>query len=404
MKLINHYLVATASWFTAFGLHSVLFVWLLAVQLQESPDRIGYAQMLAALPTALLVLVAGALADHYGGRRLALGSQMLAAAVPLMLVVGLWLDQLSYPLLMFYGLMLGLANAFLTPARDGLINLIAPGQVQRVVVLSSLMQFGFQIAGFTLAGLATWVNPLYLLIFQSLVLLLGAWSLSRITISHDRRVSLEGTIWRHLSLSLIEGGKTLIRSPILRSVATLNCAMGLCFMGSYVVTLPILVRDVYGGQSSDLALLNGVNSIGLVVTILLLIRLGELRRPGRAMLLTQMTGSFFLGSCGLVDSFLLVLGLIFAWGACGGIAISMARSLMQSQAPTNMRARVMSFYIFSFAGAGAVGSLLAGQLTQHFGAANALWVMSAGMFTMSLIVTLSTRLWATSNRPEARPA
>ncbi len=390
---LRHYLTAVATWFFSFGIHQVLFVWLLTIWLRESADRVGYAQMTVTLPTTLLVLVAGALADQYGGRRLAIWAQGFALIAPASLIVGLWLDTLSYSWLIFYALVLGISSAFLTPARDGLVTLFAAGRLQRVVALSTLMQFGLQLVGFALAGAADRFHPVYLVTCQLLALAFGIWSLVCIRVSVDTRQTADlRLLLKHLRTSLVDGSRQILRSPVMRATGFLNCAMGLFFMGSYMVTLPLLARDSYDGNASDIALMNAVNSAGLVVTIFLLVRLGELERPGRALLLSQLIGTFFLAGVALTSSFTVVLVLLFGWGICGGVALSTARSLIQGRAQVEMRARAMAFYIFSFGGAGALGSVYAGQLAEHLGAPNALLVCSGSMFVAVLLTFAFSRL------------
>ena len=61
----------------------------------------------------------------------------------------LFRSTLSYSVIIVYALLMGLAQAFVTPARDGLLNHVAGDNIQRMVVLASLCQFGFQILGYT---------------------------------------------------------------------------------------------------------------------------------------------------------------------------------------------------------------------------------------------------------------
>ena len=72
---------------------------------------------------------------------------------------------------------MGLAQAFITPARDGLLNHVAGDNIQRMVVLASLCQFGFQILGYILAGFADSVGAITILSVQSVILLLGCGAL-----------------------------------------------------------------------------------------------------------------------------------------------------------------------------------------------------------------------------------
>ena len=53
-----------------------------------------------------------------------------------------------------------------------------------------------------------------------------------------------------------------------------NVAVGVFFMGAFIVAFPLVVREVYNGNSADLASLNAFNSLGLVATILRCCALG----------------------------------------------------------------------------------------------------------------------------------
>ena len=58
-------------------------------------------------------------------------------------------------------------------------------------------------------------------------------------------------------------------------------------MGAFIVCFPLVIREVYDGSSSDLALMSAFNSLGLVVTILVLLRVGFVARAGKALILAQ---------------------------------------------------------------------------------------------------------------------
>ena len=119
------YLIAISTWFAAFGMQSVVFAWLVTILLREPAERVGYAQMSILLPGMLLILLAGAIADRVGLRRQALWSQLFAALTPMLLIYFLYFEALSYSVIIVYALLMGLAQAFVTPARDGLLNHVA---------------------------------------------------------------------------------------------------------------------------------------------------------------------------------------------------------------------------------------------------------------------------------------
>ena len=372
-------------------MQSVVFAWLVTMLLREPAERVGYAQMSILLPGMLLILLAGAIADRVGLRRQALWSQVFAALTPILLIYFLHFDALSYSVIIVYALLMGLAQAFVTPARDGLLNHVAGDNIQRMVVLASLCQFGFQILGYTLAGFADSVGAITILSVQSVILLTGCGALMALgeveePLAGARQASVLRDLW--------EGASTVAGSPLMRAVMIQNVAMGIFFMGAFIVALPLVVREVYDGTSADLASLNAFNSLGLVITIGVLLRIGHIARAGRALLLSQFAGSLVLALAGWVVQQYLFVFFVFMWGICGGVAMPMSRTIMQQTAPPALRARVMSFYAFSFMGAGPLGALWAGYLADSFGPQQAIIASAGCMALLALIMGVVSPLWA----------
>ena len=312
------YLFAISTWYAAFGMQSVVFAWLVTMLLREPPERVGLAQMSILLPGMLLILLAGAIADRVGLRRQALWSQLFAALTPLLLIYFLYFEALTYAVLIVYALLMGLAQAFVTPARDGLLNLVAGDDVQRTVVLASLCQFGFQIIGYTLAGFADAVGVIYILALQSVILLMGCGAL--MALKGIGALAVRTGSGPSVLRDLWEGAVTVAGNRVLRAVMIQNVAMGVFFMGAFIVAFPLVVREVYNGNSADLASLNAFNSLGLVATILVLLRIGHIARAGRALLLAQFFGSIVLLLAGLVVQQFLFIFFVFLWGGvwrCG---------------------------------------------------------------------------------------
>jgi MFS family permease len=399
VKPFHFYLLGTGSWFLAFGIQSVMFAWLVTMVLHEAPHMVGIAQMTMLIPTMLLILVGGSLADIVGGRRIVLIAQSVAVVPPLFLCIVVATGNLSFRSMICYAIVMGLAQAFVTPARDGLLNQVATGGIQGAVVRANMMQFGVQVLGLGIASLAERLGPWPILLAQSLVLAIGVRFFSLLPDRpplHDRPHPL-----RDLGRSIAEGYRTIATSPSMRMTVLQGCAMGMCFMGSYIVTLPLLVREYYSGTAADLALMNAANSLGLVSTILGLMRFGDIGRRGRALLVAQGVGAIVLGTIGIGVSFATLCALIFVWGMGGGIAMSMARTIMQEEAPPNQRGRVMSFYSFAFMGSGPIGAFVNGYLAQWIGPRGALALASAVMFAVIALIALRSQLWHIDPRVRA---
>ena len=396
MKPLQTYCVATGTWFAAHGMQHVLFAWLVTMVLRETPQMVGVAQMAMLVPVMLLMLFGGGIADALGGRRMAMLAQGFAVLPGVGLLVALLLDALTFPVMLCYAVTFGCATAFVTPARDGLLNQVAEGRIQRTVVLVSLTQFGVQMVASLIAGLTGRVGPEVVIAFQIAVLMAGVVAYNRLP--SQPRAAVQAPSIADLIGSVVEGSRTVLRSHAMRPVVLQNIAMGLFFMGSYMVTMPLLIREVYDGSSFDLALVVAANMLGLVTSILWLLVGGDIRRPGRALLMAHGLGGVFLAAAGLVSlivdvGFWPVVVCIYLWGACGGIAMSMSRTIMQQAAPDGQRGRVMAFFSFSFMGAGPVGAFLCGYLVGSLGAPLALVATSMALMAVIAVIARTSPLW-----------
>ena len=424
MRPLHYYLLGASSWFLAFGMQTVLFAWLVTMVLRESPEMVGVAQMTLLLPGTLLILAGGAFADRYGGRRMAVAGQSAAILAPLMLLLLVMSGRLTFAGMLLYAAVIGCAQAFVTPARDALLNQVAGGRVQRTVMQVSAAQFGTQIVGILFASLADDLGPAPILGVQVLILAAGLMAFLGIdnrrapgdglraaagALSGPQRLAQGGRVeggeqtpegGGSLTQSIMEGLTAVLRHRTLRLVALQNVAMGLFLMGAYIVTLPVMVREVFQGSAADLSLMNSCNLIGLVLAILLLLRRGDVVRQGRALILAQWSGALVLVLLALAPNYPVFLVVLFFWGASAGVAMSIARTIMQEQAPEALRGRVMAFSALSFIGAGPLGALLNGYLAEQFGAQAALGIAGAGMVAVMLALGFRSPLW----RMRADPA
>ena len=127
--------------------------------------------------------------------------------------------------------------------------------------------------------------------------------------------------------------------------------------------------------------------------LVLLLLIGNIRRQGRALILANGIGALVLATAGIGVSFAWFLVIIFFWGVCGGIALSMSRTIMQEQAPEGQRARVMACFAFSFMGAGPIGAFACGLLVEFFGPELSLAIACLVLFTAVIVISLCSQLW-----------
>jgi predicted MFS family arabinose efflux permease len=99
---------------------------------------------------------------------------------------------------------------------------------------------------------------------------------------------------------------------------------------------------------------------GAVSGALVVAWLGRFRHMGRTLLLIQFMFGLLIVTFAALHAFWLNALVLFAAGACMVMVFAMLSSLVQLNAPNEMRGRVMSIYMVAFRGGAPLGGLVAG--------------------------------------------
>jgi len=393
------YLVLQASWFAAFGLQMVLFPYIIANILGENGARLGLAQMSLSIPSILFILLGGVIAERTDGRVM-LGILHAMAAIPAAMLAWWIVDgQVAFVIMILYGLAMGSIGAFMMPARDAILNEVVARRaeggssitLQQGVAYATLVQFGGQILGLTLAGFASQWGVVSLLIVQAGIVAIGAGAaifLKKGQSIQTGRVGIGaafGDIW--------DGVTTVTRSPVLLPMTLSMVAVGVFIIGSFLVVLPLINRDVYGMGSDGIRNMFVTFWAGAFVSSVALTRMRRASRPGRMLLLAQFLGSICILLLVLRLPYPAFLSLVFVWGLAAGVSITMSRAIVQEVAPMDRLARVLSVYQLGFMGGAPLGAALMGILSDVFGPLQVAFVPAFGMAIMVIWIALATPIW-----------
>jgi MFS family permease len=377
------YLATVASWFAGVGLQQVMLPWLVVGELRASAAWTGAVQMTTMLPSLFLLLPGGAVADRRDPRALLTGLHALAALPALALGVAIAAERLSIAIVLLAAAAIGVLNALSNPARDTLLSSVAGRDIARAVTGLTIAQFASQGLGMAAAGAARWLGAAPVLFTQAALVALGA-ALVRGTPRRAR-----GAVRHAAPGEYLAGLRFVLGSP-LRSVLVLTCGIGFLFSASYNVALPVLVRDVYGGDVRDVSLVMLTFPLGTIAGSFVLLSRGGIRRKGRALLLSLAVAAASLMACGAGLPFPFVVGAGLVWGLAGAVFLNMGRTLFQQRAPEAERARVLSVNQLGFMAAGPLGALLSGFVAGEFGPRAALVAFGAGMLALVSLVTLAS--------------
>ena len=384
------YLVSSASFVIPLGVGQLLLPWLLAIYLEESATRIGLAQMIAQLPVVMLVLWGGWLGDRMDQRRLLIYLTGIMTIPPLVLAAIFYWGSVTYLVVVLYSVIMGCFMAFVQPARDALVNRVAGQRIQQVVTITVGLQWGVQIIGFAIGSTADFVGPTILLLLISLFM--GAAMLAVKLIPPLEEIENEATDG---IVSQIKDGLRIAWSNLKIRTAMLQIlALAVFFSGAYLVLLPVMIRELYGGGSSGLAGGFGFNLAGTVLATLVLMKTGRIRYPGRALIFGTLFSCSFLLTLTLPLVDWLFYLILFFWGAGGGLIVIMSRSIVQENAPDTHRARIMSIFSLAMMGGSPIGSLLMGLLIDQVGVHMATLFPVIGMIITALCLVVRLPLWA----------
>ncbi|MBX3479952.1 MAG: MFS transporter [Caulobacter sp.] len=356
----------------------VLFPYLVRVVLHENEVRFGLAQMCLQLPTTLLILVGGFVADRGSPRGIVVAAYGLCILTFLALGLLVVSDHLTYGLIIGYALTVGAIGAFAMPARDSLLSLVAPGgdgaSVQKAVSYAALAQFAAQIIGMILATAAPviGVGPMLL----GLSGLMAAATLAALALrprppAPNSRA--DGNLLRRMASDIGGGMKAAAASPVIAPVVICATAMGVCFMGSFFVLLPLIVQSYFADTAeptriaSALALFSLCFWSGSMISALLLVRFGHVRRKGVVYLLSLASGGLVLIACAVTVPFPALCGLNFVWGLGGGVAMTLGRGLVQQYSTPETRGRVLSIFTLGLMGGGPAGAVTYGFMARAIG-------------------------------------
>ncbi len=383
------YLVGLASWFVAQGIAMVMVQWIIADVLHRPADDLGLAQMCSMGPSLLFMLWGGAVADRGDPRRQLMICHMLAALPPIGLAVLAWRGELSFAAMIVYGIASGTIAAFAVPARDGLLPRVTYLPMPRAVPIVTGMQFLCQLIGIAAAMSADRTGAVSLLLAMAVVMLAGVAAVSRLKphpLAYPGR-SVDGH-------GLIDGVRVVARERRIWPVIVLLFAVGLFYVAPFVVVLPIAVRDVYGGGSAKLALVNLMFWTGTIAASFAMARFGAgLVRRGRAVVLALSLGFVVLAMLSTLPPFPLLLALIFVWGTGAGVTMTQGRTIVQMAAPPSHRGRVLALFQLGFMGGAPIGAPVVGVIAYGQGLPTAMLAAVIGMIVVLGVVLATSTIW-----------
>jgi MFS family permease len=347
--------------------------------LTGSAFALGVMGLAGFIPTALLVFVAGNVADRYERKRILRACQFAEALTALLLAWGAYAGSLTVVDLFVAVLVLGTTAAFENPATAALLPLVVPeGTVQRATALSSGSAQLATIMGPALGGFAYAVSPAMPYAIMVLLWLLAASFAGLIRLTQPATPKGSATPG-----DLFSGVRFIWSNPAI--LGTLSLDLFAVLLGGVTALLPIYARDILQAGPLGLGILRAAPAIGALLTTVILARQPIARRVGlrmfQAVIIFGVATTLFAVSHWM---WLSILSLAIL-GAADTVSVVIRFSLVQLATPDAMRGRVGAVNFLFINASNNLGQFESGVTAALFGAMPAAVLGGVGTIAIALL-------------------
>ena len=363
-------------------MHSVAVV-LFVLAETHSPQVAGLTVAAATLPTVVTGPLVGVWLDRSPRRRAVfLASPLvLAAAMAGFLAAG---DRVPSYVFVLLGFVAGLPSPVRTGGFSGLIPTVVPEPVlPRAYGLEAVSYNIAGIGGPALAGaVAGAASASWAIVATAAVALVSVVVIARVPITTVEEAP------RPFLPALRAGLSLLWRVRPLRSV-TVATTVGQLWFGLLVLAFPLLAHDL-GRPRAAGGLLFSVFALGALVGSLVYARIATRISEEPAAMVAFIVFAATLAAIALAGSFPVALASAGAAGLIDGPLLAATLNLRQRWAPEWLRTQVFTTAASLKIGAFAVGSALAGPVSDAVGARGMLWVVAGGQVA-AVLAALAVR-------------
>ena len=328
------------------------------------------------IPIMLFSLTGGAIADAFDRRRVLIVSQLALAATSLALVFLSLQPVMSMPALFAVAFVAAGVSAVDQPARSSATPRLVPAERLRAAIALGQLTFN---AGSVL-------GPVIAGILIGSVGAAGAFGADVVTYVASLAMLVRIRPIPPLSdaarpgLAAVREGLRFVRSRRL-ILSTFAIDLNAMIFGMPNAVFPALALDVFKVGPVGLGFLTAAPAVGAFLAITLSGGLSRIRRIGRGIVLAVVAWAAAIALFGL-STFLFPLALVFlaVAGAADVVSAVFRSSVVQMEAPDELRGRVAAIHILVVTGGPRVGDIEAALVASAIGAQ--LSVISGGLLCL----------------------
>ena len=336
----------------------------LAWTLSHSGTWLGFMSMAEFFPVVFLSPIAGALADRRDRVGIIRITQIAGSIEATLLAVLVYSHTITIELLFALTLLLGIFNAFAQPSRLALIPTLvdraalSSALAINAIIFNSARFLGPAVAGVVIArisvGAAFAVNAATYVIF--LIAMLNMRGLPALPVGATQSV-LKASAEAYAYASRHPGVAPML---LLFTVTTIGTR-------GFVELFPGFADSVFGRGPEGLSMLTSTVGLGAICGALWMLLRPAIVGLTRLVLVNTLLISLAILAFTATDRFIVALPCVFLAGTAMTITGIGAQTLLQAAVDVRLRGRIMALYGMIFRAGPAVGAVLMGSLSGHFG-------------------------------------
>ncbi|MBD9492161.1 MFS transporter [Ensifer sp. ENS11] len=376
--------VATVIGNTGSFIRDVASSWLVT-DLSGAPAAVAMVQAAATLPIFLLAIPAGVLSDILDRRRFLIVIQLLLASVSigLMLLSATGLQSVSSLVaLTFLG---GIGAALMAPTWQSIVpELVTRQELKSAVALNSLginisRAIGPAVGGLILASFGAAIT--YATDVASYLFVIAALLWWRRAPGADDGLSEKFA-------GAFRAGLRYARASRELHVVLLRAAVFFAFSSAVWALLPLVARNLLGGDAGFYGVLLGAVGAGAIGGALVMPRLRRLLSADGLLLAAALVTAVVMAGLSSAPPQWVAIILLLSLGAAWITALTTLNGAAQAILPNWVRGRALAVYLTVFNGAMTAGSLAWGAIAELVGVPATLLVGAAGLVVVGVVFHL----------------
>ena len=375
----------------AFQMVSVAVGWQIYDITHRALD-LGLIGLVQFIPSLVLALPAGHLADQHDRRRIVLACQSLEWFAAALLAAGSFFGWFGEDAILLVVFLSGCARAFEFPTMQALLpSMVPPALLSRAMAAGSSASMAAMIIGPALGGFLYVAGAATVYAVSALLFLAAALLMWRLRLERPPQRREPATF-----KTLFAGIGFIRQRPVVLGAISLDLFAVL--LGGATALLPVFARDILHTGPWGLGLLRAAPAAGALSMSLWLTRYPLTRRVGHVMFYSVAGFGVATVAFGLSTSFLLSLLALLAMGALDMISMVIRGALVQLETPDEMRGRVSAVNAIFINTSNQLGEFESGLTAQWFGTVPATVIGGIG----TLIVVVLWMRWFPALRERQR--